>query len=140
MKSLFAALALSLGCVSAASAQQMDFSKVEEKVTDLGGGLYWILGAGGNTTVAVGSDAVILIDDQFAPMTDKLKAAVVTLTKEPIRYVVNTHFHGDHTGGNENFAASGVTIVAHENAKKRLSMETTQGLSGRKAPPRPESA
>jgi glyoxylase-like metal-dependent hydrolase (beta-lactamase superfamily II) len=123
-----------------ASAQQQDFSKVEEKVTDLGHGVYWLLGAGGNTTVAVGRDGVILVDDQFAPVSGKLMAAVATLSKAPIKYVVNTHFHGDHTGGNDAFAAAGAQIVAQDNVKTRLSEETTAGLSGRKSPPRPKAA
>ena len=101
---VFALAAFSNG----ASAQNQDFSKVEEKVTDLGHGVYWILGAGGNTTVAVGSDGIILVDDQFAPVADKLKAAVATLSKAPIKFVINTHFHGDHSAGrNSGIALSG---------------------------------
>ena len=120
----------------AAMAQQTtDFSKVEEKVTDLGHRTYWIEGAGGNTTVAVGDDGIIMVDGQFAPLHDKLKAAIAKLSDKPIKYLVNTHFHGDHTGGNASFAKDGVTVVAQENVKKRLSEGTTNGLTGARTPP-----
>jgi len=134
---LFAALAgASLTLASAASAQQqIDFSKVEVKITDLGHRTYRLEGAGGNTTVAVGDDGVIMVDGEFAPMHDKLKAAIATLTSAPVRYLVNTHFHGDHTGGNAGFAKDGAVVVAQVNVKKRLSEETSNGLSGAKTPP-----
>src|SRR5262245_45741276 len=87
-------------CGGASPQRQTDFSQVEEKVTDLGHRTYWIEGAGGNTTVAVGDDAVIMVDAQFAPTHDKLKAAIDNLSgNKPIKYLVNTHYHGDHTGG-----------------------------------------
>ena len=78
---------------------QTDYSKVEMKTTDLGHRTYMIEGMGGNITAAVGDDGVILVDGQFAPLHDKIKAAVAAVSKEPIRYLVNTHYHGDHTGG-----------------------------------------
>jgi glyoxylase-like metal-dependent hydrolase (beta-lactamase superfamily II) len=115
--------------------QQPDFSKAEVKVTDLGNKTFMLEGVGGNITVAAGDDAVIMIDAQFAPMHDKIKAAVDAATRLPIRYVVNTHFHGDHTGGNAGFANDGAVITAQANVGKRLSEGTTNGLSGAKTPP-----
>src|SRR5262249_38751616 len=115
--------------------QQPDFSKAEVKVTDLGKRTFMLEGVGGNITVAAGDDAVIMIDAQFAPMHDKIKAAVDAATKLPIRYVVNTHFHGDHTGGNAGFAGDGAVITAQENVRKRLADGTTNGLTGGKTAP-----
>ena len=84
----------------AANAQQnIDFSKVEVKTTDLGNKTYLLEGAGGNVTVAVGTDGIIMVDSQFAPMHDKLKAAIEKISPLPIKYLINTHYHGDHTGG-----------------------------------------
>ena len=119
---------------------QTDYSKVEIKTTALGHRTYMVEGAGGNITVAVGEDGVIMVDGQFAPLHDKIKAAVTAVSKEPIRYLVNTHFHGDHTGGNEGFARDGATVTAHENVARRLSAGTTNGLTGARTPPAPEGA
>src|SRR5712671_7440918 len=101
------------------AAQQQDFSKVEVKTTDLGKNTYMLEGAGGNVTIAVGTDGVIMVDAQFAPMHDKLKAAIAKITKQPVAYLINTHYHGDHTGGNAAFAKDGAIIVAHQNVKNR---------------------
>jgi glyoxylase-like metal-dependent hydrolase (beta-lactamase superfamily II) len=116
---LAAALAV-LIAAGANAAQQPDFSKIEVKTTDLGRNTYMLEGAGGNVTVAVGTDGVIVVDAQFAPMHDKLKAAIAKLTNQPVKYLINTHYHGDHTGGNAAFGKEGVTIVAHQNLKNRL--------------------
>ena len=135
----FAAVSLLSG--TALAQQQTDFSKVEEKVTELGHRTYWIEGAGGNTTVAVGDDAVIMVDGQFAPLHDKLKAAIDKVSgNKPIKYLVNTHYHGDHTGGNAAFAKDGVTVVAHEAVKKRLAEGVATGPGGRPTPPAPAEA
>jgi glyoxylase-like metal-dependent hydrolase (beta-lactamase superfamily II) len=115
--------------------QQTDFSRVEQKVTELGNGTYMLEGAGGNTTVIVANDGVILVDGQFAPLKDKIKAAVAKLSNQPIKYLINTHFHGDHSGGNAPFSKDGVTVVAHENVKKRLAEGTVNGLTGNRTPP-----
>src|SRR6195952_4557397 len=112
-----------------------DFAKVEIKTTDLGDNMYMLEGQGGNITVAVAKDGIIMVDGQFAPLHDKIKAAIATISTLPVKYLVNTHFHGDHTGGNEAFAGDGATIVAHENVKKRLAAGTTNGLTGVKTPP-----
>ncbi|MET0531444.1 MAG: MBL fold metallo-hydrolase [Microvirga sp.] len=132
----FTLLLLSAGQAGA----QTDYAKVEIKVSDLGHRTYMLEGAGGNITVAVGDDGVIMVDGQFAPLHDKIRSAVETVSKEPIRYIVNTHFHGDHTGGNEGFARDGVAVTAHENVGKRLSAGTTNGLTGAKTPPVPQGA
>jgi glyoxylase-like metal-dependent hydrolase (beta-lactamase superfamily II) len=89
-----------------------DFSKVEIKTTDLGDNVYMLEGQGGNITVAVGKDGIIMVDGEYAPLHDKIKAAISTVSNLPIKYLINTHFHGDHTGGNEPFARDGVTIVS----------------------------
>ncbi len=129
-----AAFALTLGVTQAARAQAIDFSKVEVKTTDLGHKTYMMEGAGGNVTVAVGADGVIMVDGEFAQMHDKLKAAVAALTNQPIKYLINTHFHGDHSGDDENFAKDGVIVVAQENVKKRIAEGSTNGLTGNKTP------
>src|SRR5262245_5900243 len=115
-----AAAGMALVAVNVDAAQQQDFTKVEVKTTDLGKNTYMLEGAGGNVTVAVGTDGVIMVDAQFAPMHDKLKAAIEKVTKQPVKYLINTHYHGDHTGGNAAFGKEGVTIVAHQNLRNRL--------------------
>jgi glyoxylase-like metal-dependent hydrolase (beta-lactamase superfamily II) len=112
-----------------------DFSKVEIKTTDLGDNVYMIEGQGGNITVAVAQNGIIMVDGQFAPLHDKIKAAVATISNLPIKYLINTHYHGDHTGGNETFAKDGVLVVAQINVKNRLAAGTTNGLTGAKTPP-----
>ena len=118
-----------------AEAQQRDFSKVEIKTHALGHNTYELEGEGGNITIAVASKGVIMVDGEFAPLHDKIKAAIAALTPNPVRYLVNTHFHGDHSGGNAPFATEGATIVAEANVKKRLAEGTTNGLTGAKTPP-----
>ena len=98
------------------------------------------MGQGGNITVAVGTDGIIMVDSQFAPLSDKIKAAIKAISPLPIKYLINTHFHGDHTGGNENFAKDGAIIVAHDNIRVRLAAGTTAGLTGAKTAPRPAAA
>ena len=110
------------------------------KTTDLGNRTYMLEGAGGNVTVAAGDDGVIMVDGQFAPMHDKLKAAIAAVTPQPVKFLVNTHYHGDHTGGNAPFANDGVTVVAHVNVRKRLAAGTTNNITGVKVPPAAEAA
>jgi glyoxylase-like metal-dependent hydrolase (beta-lactamase superfamily II) len=118
----------------------VDFSKVEIKTTDLGDGIYMLEGQGGNITVALAKDGIIMVDGQFAPLHDKIKAAISTISNLPIKYLINTHFHGDHTGGNEGFAKDGAIIVAQINVKERLAAGTTNRLTGAKTPPAPPDA
>jgi cyclase len=123
-----------------AASPQLDFSKVEIKTTDLGDNVYMLEGQmpgsiGGNITVAVGRAGIIMVDGQFAPLHDKIKAAITTVSNLPIKYLINTHYHGDHTGGNEGFAKDGAVVVSDINVKHRLAEGTTNGLTGVKTPP-----
>src|SRR6266404_5189777 len=124
----------------AAYAQAPDFSKVEIKTTDLGNKTYMLEGQGGNITVAVGTDGIIMVDSQFAPLHDKIKAAIEKISQLPIKYLINTHYHGDHTGGNAAFHKDGATVVAQDNIRARLVAGTTNGLTGNKTPPAPADA
>jgi cyclase len=146
-----AAIATALLLTGSAVAQQqpaatpaapppVDFSKIEIKTTDLGDNVYMLEGQGGNITVAVAQNGIIMVDGQYAPLHDKIKAAVATISNLPIKYLINTHFHGDHTGGNELFDKDGVIVVAQDNVKKRLEAGTTNGLTGAKTPPAPQGA
>ena len=115
-----------------ARAQQQDFSKVEIKVTKVSGNIYMLEGAGGNIAASVGEDGIVIVDDEFAPLADKIAAALKNLgvTDKPVRFVINTHYHGDHTGGNANFANSGSTIIAQDNVRKRLETGGAAGNGG----------
>lgn len=121
--------------VAPAALGQQDFSKVEIKVTPVAGAVYMLEGAGGNIGVSVGDDGIVIIDDQFAPLAPKIKAALASISKQPVRFVVNTHYHGDHTGGNEAFGET-APIVAHENVRARLAAGTPEANQ----PPAPEGA
>ena len=99
-----------------------------------------LTGAGGNIGLAVGEDAAFLVDDQFAPLTPKILAAIRAVTDKPVRFLVNTHWHFDHTGGNENFSKAGTVIVAHENVRKRMSVEQFIASLNRREPPSPRGA
>lgn len=96
------------------------FDNVKIETVKLTDNIYMLLGAGGNIGVSVGKDEVFVIDDQFAPLTDKIVAAIKQLSDKPIQFLVNTHWHGDHAGGNVNFAKLGATIIAHDNVRKRI--------------------
>ena len=100
-----------------------NFDSVEIKATKLTESIYMLEGSGGNIGALVGNDGIIIIDDQFAPLTEKIKTALSKISNKPVRFVINTHFHGDHAGGNENFGGQGAIIVAHDNARKRLSVD-----------------
>jgi cyclase len=128
-----------LAAVPAATAAQQNFDTIQVRTTKVGDGVYMLTGAGGNLGVSAGADGVILIDDQFAPLSDKIKAAVAAVGG-PIRFLLNTHWHGDHTGGNENFAKGGVVIVAHENVRHRMSVEQFIAAFNQHVPASPAGA
>ena len=112
--------------------QNQDFSKVQIKVTKVSGNIYMLEGQGGNIAASVGEDGIVIVDDQFAPLADKIQAALKDLkvTDKPVRFVINTHYHGDHTGGNEPFANTGSTVIAQDNVRKRLETGGTAGNGG----------
>lgn len=129
-----ALLLLALAAGSAA-AQERDFSKVEIKATKIAGNVYMLEGAGGNIGVSAGPDGILIVDDQYAPLSDKIRTALRLLAPGDLEFVLNTHWHGDHTGGNPAFGKE-ATIIAHENVRKRLSTEQT--VFGEKVAPLPK--
>lgn len=120
-----------------ALAQGRDWSKVEIKAEKVAGSVYMLTGAGGNIGVSVGDDGIVVIDDQYAPLAPKIEAAMKAIADKPVRFIINTHYHPDHTGGNEYFGQKG-TIVAHENVRKKLANGTT--VRGMVLAPAPKGA
>jgi len=125
-----ATLAASFAALATVAAAQQPPMDVAVRTTDLGHRTYMLEGMGGNVIVAVGDDGIIMVDSQFANMHDKLKAAIDAVSKQPVKYLVNTHMHGDHTGGDAGFAKLGAVVTAHENVRKRLAAGTVNGLTG----------
>lgn len=121
-------------------AAAQDFSTVEVVATPVADGVYSLKGAGGNIGLVVGRQGAFLIDDQYAPLAPKIQAAVRGVTDQPVRFVLNTHWHGDHTGGNEAMAAAGALVVAHENVRKRMSTDQFVAAFDRQVPASPEAA
>jgi cyclase len=119
-------LPIAVLAAGAAQGQQQDFSAVVIKTHKVAGNVSYLEGSGGNVGLLVGDDGVLMIDDQFAPLSEKLTAAIRALSSKPIRLLINTHVHGDHTGGNENFGKMGIDIVAHDNVRVRLA----RGVNG----------
>lgn len=119
---------------------QINPDEVEIKTVPVAPGIHMLVGAGGNIGVSSGEDGVFLIDDQYAPLTEKIRAAVSAIRDEPIRFVLNTHWHPDHTGGNENLGQVGALIVAHENVRTRMSSEQVLSLFNMTVPASPEGA
>jgi glyoxylase-like metal-dependent hydrolase (beta-lactamase superfamily II) len=114
-------------------AQEQDLSKVEIKVTKVAGNIYLLQGGeGGNMAASVGEDGIVLVDDEFAPLATKIAAALkkIGITDKPVRFIINTHYHFDHTGGNLPFANQGTTIIAHDNVRTRLASGGTAGNGG----------
>ena len=133
-------LAAAAAFAASGAVAQTDFSKVEIRTTKISDTLYMLQGAGGNLGLSVGEDAVFLVDDQYAPLSEKIAAAVKAITPKPVQFVLNTHWHGDHTGGNENFGKAGAIIVAHDNVRKRMSVEQFIEAFNSKVPPSPKAA
>ena len=127
----FRIIALTLAvCVSISHAQ--DLSQVEVRATQLTETTWMLTGAGGNIGLSVGADSVFVIDDQFAPLAPKIKAAIAKITPKPVQFVLNTHFHYDHTGGNEAFGSAGALIVAHDNVRSRMSVDQLINFTGQR--------
>lgn len=126
--------------LAAATPKAQDFSDVTIRTTEIGNGVYVLQGAGGNVGLVVGERGAFLVDDQYAPLTDKIRAAVAEVTDQPIRFVLNTHWHGDHTGGNENLADEGTLVIAHDNVRERMSAGQFMEFFDREVPPAPADA
>ena len=138
MRRLGLSLALLLAAAPSTVAQ-VNYDTVQIRTVKAGDGVYMLMGVGGNIGVAAGPDGVLMVDGQYAPLSDKIKAAVAALGG-PIRLLVNTHWHWDHIGGNETFARSGVVVVAHENVRHRMSVEQFVTAFNRHVPPSPAGA
>lgn len=139
-RSVFSTLALlAVGWAPMLGAQQ-NLDDVEIHAERVAGGVYMLTGAGGNIGLSVGDDGPFLVDDQYAPLTERIQAAIAELTQGDIRFIVNTHWHGDHTGGNENLGKAGALIVAHENVRKRMSVEQFIEAFNSRTPAAPEVA
>ncbi len=124
---------LACGAIAVAGGgQQQDFSKVQIKATKVSGNIYMLEGAGGNIAASIGEDGIVIVDDQFAPLAEKIQASLKSLgiTDKPVRFVINTHYHGDHTGGNAPFANAGSTVIAQDNVRKRMASGGTAGNGG----------
>ena len=129
-----------LVCLAASlSTAQTDYSKVEIKATKVAGNVYMLEGSCGNIGVSVGADGILIVDDQFAPLADKIKAALKTLGEGKLKFVLNTHWHGDHTGGNQVFGPD-APIIAHDNVRKRLSTEQKSEFFKQTTPASPKEA
>jgi len=121
-----------------ATAQNMD--DVQINATQVAGNIYMLEGSGGNIGLSVGDDGNLMIDSQFGPLSEKIRKAIIEIKDAPIKYLVNTHWHGDHVGGNENFANLGSVIIAHENVLERMSTTQLMRAFSREVPPAPEAA
>ena len=126
--------------LAAPAAAQRSMDDVVIESIELTPSIHVLTGAGGNMAVCVGDDGVFLVDDQYAPLTEKIRAKIAEIHDGPVRFVINTHWHGDHTGGNENFGETGSLIVAHDNVRARMAIENVSTLFDRTTPPSPEGA
>ena len=131
--------ALIVFCCATLTPAQTDWSKIEIKATKVAGSVYMLEGGGGNIGVSVGPDGILIVDDQFAPLADKIKAALKTLGEGKLKFVLNTHYHGDHTGGNAAFGPD-APIIAQTNVRKRLSEEQKSKFFNRTTPASPKEA
>jgi len=139
MRKISLLLASCLLAAAAGAQQQPDFSKVQIKVTKVAGTVYMMEGYGGNIGVSVGEDGILIVDDQFAPLADKIQAALKGITDKPVKFVLNTHWHFDHTGGNAYFGQH-APIIAHENVRKRLESGGEITAFKMQIPPAPKAA
>jgi glyoxylase-like metal-dependent hydrolase (beta-lactamase superfamily II) len=139
-KSLIGVLLTLLSVSTGHSVIAQDFSGVEISAVQVSDNFHVLYGAGGNIGVFVDDDGIILIDDQFAPLSERINEAIDYISDQPIKYVINTHWHGDHSGGNQNFARGGAVIVGHENVRRRMSMEVFLPLYNSRTMPAPLDA
>ncbi len=121
------------------NAQQRDWSKVQMKATKVAGNVYMLEGSGGNIGVSVGPDGILIVDDQFAPLADKIRASLRELGQGKLRFILNTHWHGDHTGGNVVFGPE-APIIAHDNVRKRMAVEQKSEVFKSTTPASPKEA
>lgn len=136
----FAITGFALTPAESTTAMQQQWDTVEIRTVPVSNGVYMLMGRGGNIGLSVGADGAFLVDDQYAPLTDKILAAIDSVTDEPVRFVINTHWHWDHTGGNENLGRAGAIIVAHENVRARMSTEQFIEAFNRRSDPSPPGA
>ncbi len=137
---IFALTWMSVIVFSFSVANGEDYDKVEIVATKAAGNIFMLQGQGGNLGVCVGDDGVFLVDDQFAPLTEKIRAAISKISDRDIRFVINTHYHFDHVGGNENLGEYGAAIVAHKNVRQRMSTEQLITFFKKTIPPYPPKA
>jgi len=137
---IFRPLAAAALLLAASALPAQDFSDVEIGTEAVRDGVHVLTGAGGNIGLVVGERGAFLVDDQYAPLTERIQAAVSEITDRPIRFVLNTHWHGDHTGGNENLADDGALVIAHDNVRKRMSEGQFMAFFEREVPPAPADA
>jgi len=124
----------------APSLRAQNFDTIQVRSVLVAGSVHMLQGAGGNIGLVVGNDAVFVVDDQFAPLTPKVLAAIKAITPDPVKFVLNTHWHFDHTGGNENMGKAGALIFAHENVRRRMSTGQLIEALNRTEPASPHGA
>jgi len=140
MASLFRRACLGALLLAAPAAAQPRTDSIPLTITPVSGSIHLLIGRGGNIAISSGEDGVFLVDDQYAPLTARIREALARLNPRPVRFVLNTHWHGDHTGGNENLGRAGALIVAHENVRRRMSTEQFIASINERVPPSPAAA
>ncbi len=136
----FLTISLVISTMAVPAAAQQDFSGVTIQTIPVARGIFMLKGAGGNIGLSVGADGAFIVDDQYAPLTDRIKVAIAAQTTGPVRFVVNTHWHADHTEGNEHMGEGGAIIIAHDNVRKRMSTQQFIAAFGDTVPPSPKGA
>lgn len=140
MKLCFTLAAVAALAIAAPAAAQQDLSKVEVKAVKLADTVWMLTGAGGNLGLSAGEDAAFLVDDQYAPLTERIQAAIGAISAMPVRFVLNTHWHSDHTGGNEALGKAGAVIIAHDNVRKRMNSDQFIEFLRMRTKPQPKGA
>lgn len=135
-----ATMLVGLGYGLAATPLAAQMEDVEIRTVPVAAGIYMLVGEGGNIGLSVGEDGAFIVDDQFAPLTDKINAAIAAVTDQPVEFVVNTHWHPDHTGGNEHYGEAGALVVAHDNVRTRMAVEQYIEAFDSRTPPAPLGA